>query len=167
MYPYFLLKLIDGIQKICGERDEWNEATTSQLRAVLPHQWAIVATSDLVEILKLQRNRLRVTQDREFLRCIEEDHKSLKRAISNETSLWELLEQHDSSTTFSKGWKSVNSWFPHLMAFSGGLSTVFPGTAVVESDFSVIKYEKNSFRSHLLDLTLEEIVHCKQYGRTF
>ena len=53
------------------------------------------------------------------------------------------------------------------MAFSGGLATVFPGTAVVESDFSVLKYEKNSFRTSLLDLTLEGIMHSKQYGALF
>ena len=50
------------------------------------------------------------------------------------------------------------------MAFSGGLATVFPGTAEVESDFSVLKYEKNSFRTRSLDLMLEGIMHCKQYG---
>jgi len=35
----------------------------------------------------------------------------------------------------------------------GSLATVFTGTAVVESNFSVLKYEKNSFRTSLLDLT--------------
>ncbi len=61
----------------------------------------------------------------------------------------------------------MNGRFPHLMTFSGGLATVFPGTAVVESDFSVLKYEKNSFRTSLLDITLEGIMHCKQYDALF
>jgi competence protein ComGC len=53
------------------------------------------------------------------------------------------------------------------MTFSSGLATVFPGTAVVESEFSVLKYEKNSFRTSLLDLTLEGIMHSKQYDALF
>ncbi len=62
----------------------------------------------------------------------------------------------------------MNGRFPHLMTFSGGLATVFPGTAVVESDFSVLKYEKSdSIRTSLLDITLEGIMHCKRYDALF
>jgi len=51
--------------------------------------------------------------------------------------------------------------------FSGGPATIFPGTEVVESDFSVLKYEKNLFRTSLLDLMLEGIMHYKQYSVLF
>ena len=54
--------------------------------------------------------------------------------------------------------------FPHFMTYSGGLATIFPGTTVITSNFSVLKYEKNLFRTCLLDLTLEGSMHCKQYG---
>ena len=40
---------------------------------------------------------------------------------------------------------------------------MFPGTATVESDFSLVQYEKNSFRSCLADISLEGILHCKQF----
>ena len=72
------------------------------------------------------------------MRLIEEDHKGLKRAISKETSLRQIFKEHDCHTSFSEGWESAKTRFLHLMAFSGGLVTVFPGTAVVESDVSIL-----------------------------
>jgi hypothetical protein len=45
----------------------------------------------------------------------------------------------------------------------GGLATVFLGTATVESDFSVLKYAKNDYRTALTDFSLEGILHAKQF----
>ena len=97
----FVLKLADGISNICGERDQLNQATQSQLPAVLPHQWVKLGTGELVEILRQQRDRLLVQQDREFIRLVEEDHKALKRALSSEEPLHEILEKHDTNTNFA------------------------------------------------------------------
>ena len=98
------------------------------------------------------------------MRLIQEDHKGFKKALSKETSLRHIFEEHDCHTSFYEGWESVKTRFPHLMAFRGGLATNFLGTEVVESDFSVLKYEKNSFRTRLPDLTVEGIMHYKQFG---
>ncbi len=51
-----------------------------------------------------------------------------------------------------------------LREFSGGLATVFPNTASVESDFSVLKWEKDEYRQSLTDLSLEGILHSKQWA---
>lgn len=57
-----------------------------------------------------------------------------------------------------------DSKFNPLKVFFGGLGTVFPGTATVESDFSLINWEKDEYRSWLTDLSLEGILlHSKQY----
>ena len=162
--PQFVLNMIEGIQKICNERDEQNLATESKLPIVLQHQWIKLGTSDIVRILRLQHDRLLVIQDRELMRLIEEDHKGLKRAISKKTTLRQIFEEHDCHRSISEGWESVKTHFLHLAAFSDGLVIVFPGTAVVESDISVLKDENHSFRTGLLDLILEGIMDCKQYG---
>jgi hypothetical protein len=52
-----------------------------------------------------------------------------------------------------------------LQQFCGGLATVFPGTATVESDFSVLKWEYDEFRSTLSELSLERIMQCKQFKK--
>ncbi len=68
--------------------------------------------------------------------------------FSQDGSLWML--------TFHTWWKFT----------AGLLATVFPNTAVVELGFPFMN-EKKSFRSSLLDLTLERIMHSKQYQALF
>ena len=46
--------------------------------------------------------------------------------------------------------------------FSGGIKSVFPGTARVEADFSIIGWEKDEYRQQLCDLALEGILHSEQ-----
>lgn len=55
--------------------------------------------------------------------------------------------------------------YPTLARFCGGFATVFPNTANVEADFSILGGEKNKKRTSLTDLSLEGIMHCKQWSR--
>jgi hypothetical protein len=48
------------------------------------------------------------------------------------------------------------------MDFAGGLATVY-NDGVLESDFSILKYEKDQFRKSMSNLTLHGILACKQY----
>ena len=52
--------------------------------------------------------------------------------------------------------------FKILRDFCGGIATVFPNTASVESDFSILGWEKDKFRLSITDLSLEGVTHCKQ-----
>ena len=47
----------------------------------------------------------------------------------------------------------------------GGLATVFPDTASVESDFSVLGWEKDTYRSALTDFSLEGLLHARQFHK--
>lgn len=49
-----------------------------------------------------------------------------------------------------------------FVEFIGGLALIFPITSVVESDFSILKYEKDPYRVSMTDFTLQSILHCKQ-----
>jgi hypothetical protein len=53
--------------------------------------------------------------------------------------------------------------FDILRDFCGGIATIFPNTATVESDFSILGWEKDAFRQSLTDLSLEGILQCKQF----
>jgi hypothetical protein len=55
--------------------------------------------------------------------------------------------------------------FEELVDFAGGLATIFPRTATVESDFSVIGWEKYIYRSALTDFSLEGWLHARQFDR--
>jgi hypothetical protein len=50
-----------------------------------------------------------------------------------------------------------------LRQLCGGLATAFPNMTYVESDFSIIKWEKNDSHSRLTSLSLAGIMHAKQF----
>ena len=68
----------------------------------------------------------------------------------------------DRTKSFRDNWISFAPFYPKLVQFCGGLASVFPGTSTVESDFSVIGWEKDEYRFSLTDISLEGILHAKQ-----
>ena len=48
-------------------------------------------------------------------------------------------------TSFEGGWGILGTQFQKLKRLCGGFASVFPGTSTVESDFSVIGWEKNEY----------------------
>jgi len=50
-----------------------------------------------------------------------------------------------------------------MCQFFGGLASVFPVTSTVESDFSIIGYEKDDYRQALTNFSLEGVMQCKQF----
>ena len=53
--------------------------------------------------------------------------------------------------------------FDSLRQFAEGLASMFPNTASVESDFSLIGVGKTVYRQSLTDFLLEGILHAKQF----
>jgi hypothetical protein len=53
--------------------------------------------------------------------------------------------------------------YPSWQVSHGGLATVFPSTAAVESDHYIIKWEKNEPRKVGTEFSLKGILHSKQY----
>jgi hypothetical protein len=50
------------------------------------------------------------------------------------------------------------------MEYCGVVATLFPGTSTAESDFSVLRWEKDCFRNGgLLDFGLEGVLQAKQF----
>ncbi len=87
----------------------------------------------------------------------------MKRLIAHDTRIKAIVQGEKQLSSFAEAWAPLDNHFEQLKRFFGGLATVFPGTATVESDFSLINWEKDDFRSSLTDLSLEGILHCKQY----
>jgi hypothetical protein len=48
------------------------------------------------------------------------------------------------------------------MEFCGGLASPFPNTTTIESDFLVLKWEKDLQRLNITPFSLEGILHCHQ-----
>jgi hypothetical protein len=60
-------------------------------------------------------------------------------------------------------WDSVNGRFKTIRQFCDGLATAFPNATSVESDFSLMKWEKDEHRTGLASLALAGIMHAKQF----
>jgi hypothetical protein len=157
--------LFDGITGVVATRGPRNQSSTDALPPVLPHSLAAIRTGELCEMTRPHRARLAsagwTTQEVEQ---IEEDHRGLRVAASSEAHFKEMLDEcTDEKTEFDEGWALCKGRFCRLKLFAGGLASMFPNTATVESDFSVIGNEKNVHRTSLTDFSLEGILHSKQF----
>ena len=66
--------------------------------------------------------------------------------------------------SFEKSWLLLGNDFATLRSFSGSYGAMFPNTSSVESDFSLINYERNSQKKFLQNLAVEGILQCKQFS---
>jgi len=72
-----------------------------------------------------------------------------------------VIDKHDVNTLFNDAWDCVPR-FKRLRTFCGGLATIFPNMMSVESNFSILKWELDAFRTALMHLSLEGIMQAKQ-----
>ncbi|BBN17466.1 hypothetical protein MPTK1_7g14750 [Marchantia polymorpha subsp. ruderalis] len=156
------LKLIAGVISIVAERDSSNEAA-AEMPLVLSHQLVMLRGREFGDILKVQTPRLRTTCSITEIDIIEQEFAQLQSAYHRESSFKAVLDACGPHTSFKEGWKLIQDRFCFLREFCGGLATAFPGTSFVESDFSIVKWEKDVGRASLTYFSLEGILHAKQF----
>ena len=93
---------------------------------------------------------------------ITSDQIQLFKAYQADPAMQEAFERLN-DLSFEKNWDIVKGQFPSLRAFSGALFTVFPNTSTVESDFSIIGWEKNAHRKCLSNLSLEGVLQARPF----
>jgi hypothetical protein len=155
----------DGIVKIVAERDSSNQAG-DELPPVLPHQLVKNDLRAFNGILSDQMPRLEKKFTAIQIHQIGKDFTNLLRAYREETLFKRTTDScNDLDTDFAVGWMKAGAGdrFPALCQFCGDLASAFPNTATVESDFSIIGWEKNDYRKSLTDFSLEGILHTKQF----
>ena len=87
-----------------------------------------------------------------------------RQAYCEEHAFKGAIERDDNfKTDFKEAWSLTNRRFPMLALLCGGLASDFPNTAIVESNFFLLAYEKDDARECLTDFTLDDILHCKQW----
>ena len=95
---------------------------------------------------------------------MEDEFKAFKDQTYLEAGFRQQIEVMDDSISFDDAWKPISARHPLLCMFFGGLATVFPGTSTVESDFSVIGFEKDDYRQSMTKVSLEGILQRKQFN---
>ncbi len=80
-----------------------------------------------------------------------------------EIELKQNIDAQDHTTMFNYAWDSMRGRYQVLCCFSSCLATSFANTTSIESDFSILKWEKNLNRKSLTNLALEGIFATKQH----
>ena len=93
---------------------------------------------------------------------LEMEFKSFLSQANQEQNFREIIESTNNYISFDEAWSTIRGRYPYLCQFIGGLASVFPGTSTVESDFSVICFEKDDYHTSLTNFSLEGILQCKQ-----
>ena len=154
---HLAIRLVDGIVDIQAERNARNEAD-SDLPPVLPHQIVKLSTRDFGKtIVDPHLMQLRHFWNIQSIEEIENEHRQLVVAYRMEPALKSAFDgyEHISIASFEDAWGIVEGHFEILRDFCGGIATVFANTASVESDFSILGWEKDKFRLSMTDLSLE------------
>jgi len=158
-----VLSIVDGIIAIQAERDSENRPT-EDIPPVLPHELVKLRTGEFgINVLTRHLRQLRLTWTEDQIAQIERDHRELRETHQRDHLLQSRLKECDHNTTFKAGWAIVDGKFSALRDFCGGIATVFANTVSVESDFSILGWEKDEYRLSLTDLSLEGIMQSKQH----
>ena len=156
-----------GITQIVVERDASNNAG-SELPPVLPKQLMQIDLRAFMNMVARQRPRLKIRMSESEIEEIGVQFASMKRAYREEPGFRNAVDACDDiKSDLVAGWAAGGAAdrFGAVREFCGSLASVFPNTATVESDFSIIGWEKDVYRKRLTDFSLEGILHCKQFSR--
>jgi hypothetical protein len=138
----------------------------SILPPAVPLSLLDMSPPSLQDSLVAMRSRLSLTLPTDVPHKVCSEHTGLKRDVSNSDDLKikqeEAANRAGAADYFRTYWEPLSGNYPHLQHFAGGLSTVFPGCSTVESDFSILKFEKIDHRISLSDVCIEGIFHARQ-----
>ena len=157
--------IVDGIVNIQAERNPQNSAD-NDLPHVLPHELVKMSTGNFGKtIVDVHLQQLRHSWSEECIAGIEHEHRELVLAYRNEPALKSAIDAYAriDIKSFETAWEVVDGRFKILRDFCGGIAAVFANTASVESDFSILGWERDEYRLSMTDLSLEGVLHCKQY----
>jgi hypothetical protein len=154
---------VEKISAIRGERNTSNGPSSQKLPPLLPPELAELAPRRYNDILMEQSQRLRCSG--QSVDELEREFRSFKAAVHVESALSDTVNMYCATTGPEVAWQPFGTRFAKLRQFCGGLATVVPGTASVESVLSVLKWEHDEFRSTLTELSFEGIMQCKQFKK--
>ncbi len=161
----YAMFIVTELSNICIEHNENNEPLEQDAPPVMPNQIVKLHHGNFIEqVLDPYRNHLSKFWSKESIDQVEEGQRYLLKMYNEDAVLHAALDKHDVQTTFNDAWDAVpqQAQAERLRAFFGGLATAFANTTTVKSNFSIIKWEMDEFRTCLMHLSLEGIFQTKQ-----
>jgi len=162
----FAIDLSDSIAKVEAERDPTNNAAIDLAPPVMPMDLVKMRSSTFIsEVIEPRKAQLQATAwTDDQINAIKNYHRELLTTYRRENGISSIVDQHDHTMSFNEAWDSLDgTWFDQLRRFCAELATIFPNSTLIESDFSILKWELEEFRKSLLDLSLERIFQAKQF----
>jgi hypothetical protein len=111
------------------------------------------------------KSTMAVSQPPSVLHPFFAEHKELRKEIQNSSTLQYRLEDAlgDPTAGFDSYWEPIGIQFSHFRLFACGLATVFSGSPSVESNFPILAFDKNNYRSSLASISVEGQFHARQW----
>jgi hypothetical protein len=162
---YVYVTACDCISELSAYRDENNNmlADPFSFPRVLPHELVKLFPAEFIHKMRRYSYQLEQHYSGEHIDTIADEHKQMLHAYRTKHVLKQSIDALSSQSAFKDGWSLLGRRFPNLMEFCGVIATLFPGTSTVESDFSILRWEKDAFRKCLLDFRLEGVLQAKQW----
>jgi hypothetical protein len=155
--------VVDGLQ-IQAECDSNNNARELEVPPVMPADFVKMHPSVFIsEVVDQYCGHLTKHWNADLIDKAENELYELLVVYARKPDVKATLDKHNEKTFFNEAWDCLKGHFMQLHQLCGGLATVFPNMTSVESDFSIVKWEKNDFRSSLTSLSLVSIMHTKQF----
>ncbi|CAK9258458.1 unnamed protein product [Sphagnum jensenii] len=130
---------------------------------VLPHELVELSAVDFIRKIRQHAFRLDHCYSSTQIDLVADEHKALIHAHRCEPMLKDVIDSLSSSSSFKDGWSLLGARFPNLMEYCGVVATLFPGTSIVESNFSIMHWEKDLFCKRLSNFGLEGVMQAKQF----
>ena len=154
----FFIGLVDCLPLVQAERDSNNEAASQEAPPVMPGQLVQIAPRKFIsDVLDPNRERLSMFINDADIEQIEIDHKELVQLYHRDENIEKAIDACTAAVMFNDAWDVIKGRFTDLRSFCGGLAVAFANTTSVESDFSILKWEKDDNRTALTNLSLEGI----------
>jgi hypothetical protein len=154
----YAIMLVTGLTGVKAERDENNQPLDHNAPLVMPQQLVLVRPAKFIqEVLDKYHDRFLKFWTFDECEEIDADHQDLVKMYRDDENMQNVIDKHDVNTLFNDAWNCVPR-FKRPRTFCGGLATIFPNTTSVESDFSILKWELDAFRTALMHLSLEGII---------
>ncbi len=138
-------------------------ADPSSFPPVLPHEIVKLSVAEFIRKMRHYSYRLEQRYSSEHIDTIVDEHKQLLHAYRIEQVFKQSIDALSSQSAFTDGWSLLGRRFPNLMEFCGVITTLFPETNMIESDFLILCWEKDAFRKSLSDFGLEGVLQAKQW----
>lgn len=153
----------NGIYEIVAERTSAG-GKADAMPSIRPSELVKMNMKEFKNLLDAHTPRLLKRMSTVEVHKIAQDFAALRSDSKGETSAMQPRGSVTATPSFSALWTEQGERFPALRNFCGDLASIFPNTATVESDFSVIGWERDVYRQRITNFSLEGVLQCKQYG---